>query len=268
MEQVIQPTNEILNLVVQVIVIVVPILLTWFIRTYVRGSQGEREIAAIVRLSNSAIDYVENLDRNGRLNLPPDIAKGAHKLKLAGDWMEAELGRTGVRITTEEATQWISAEFQKRVGEVRMVGAMADVAQQAVDLIEQLEESGLVKVPSDGDRLLFLSGMAADWLVVQLAERGASVPKNEAMTWIRAELLRRLNAQAVAPNNVTGLAQQAVTFLQGLKAKNGLTAVGNIETDLVVAWMLTEAAKRGLHITPAQIAQEAAAVLHLRLPEG
>ena len=121
MENVVEPTDQILDIVLQMVLIVTPILITWFLQTYVRGTKAERDIAATVRLSNTAIDYVENLDRRGALDLPPDTSKGLHKLSLATEWMDGELQRAGIKMTDDEAAQWISAEFQNRMGGVRMV---------------------------------------------------------------------------------------------------------------------------------------------------
>jgi hypothetical protein len=271
MEQVIQPTQEILNLIVQVMLIIVPILITWFIRTYVRGSQSERDIAAIARLSNVAIDYVENLDRSGRLMLPPDVSKGAHKLKLASEWMEEELNRAGVQITTEEATEWISAEFQKRVGDVQLVGTMADLAREAVDLVASLEQKGLITVPPDSDRVAFLANLTADWMRTKLAERSVTASTEEVMAWVRTEWLNRLATQpavepvAVITVNLETLAGQAVNFLNQFEANNPLTPTGsNFKADLAIAWMLVEATKRGMQVTPTEIAQAAMKALPTR----
>lgn len=258
MEGVTQTTGSILDLVVQVILIVVPILITWFIRTYVRGSRAERDIAAITHLSNMAIDYVENLDKSGRLDVPPDVSKGLHKLNTAGEWMETELNRAGIQISQEEATRWISAEFQKRVGDVRMVGTLEKMAQQAVALIDDLERKGLITVPSEAERLLFLTDMAADWMLTQVTEEGAKVSREEAIAWVRAELLKRLDEEGQGGETLETLAARAVAFLEKLRAENRLTVTGrDVESDLVVAWMLAEAARRGLVVSSAEVAAAA-----------
>lgn len=258
MEQATQATGSVLDLVVQVILIVVPILITWFIRTYVRGSRAEQDIAAITHLSNMAIDYVENLDKSGRLDVPQDVSKGLHKLNAAGEWMEAELNRAGVQISQEEATRWISAEFQKRVGDVRMVGTLKELAQQAVALLEELEEKGLITIPPETDRLLFLTDMAADWMLTQVTAEGAKVTREEAIAWVRAELLKHLEEKGVGSETLEALAARAVAFLEKLRAENRLTVTGqDVESDLVVAWMLAEAARRGLSVSSAEVAAAA-----------
>src|SRR3972149_5306826 len=118
MQPPVSPDKDWLDILVQLLVVVIPILLSWFVRTYVKSSTAEKEVAAIVRLSNAAIDFVENLDKRGELALPPDVKKGSHKLKLAAEWMESELKRAGISVTDDEAKKWIASEFQKRMGGV------------------------------------------------------------------------------------------------------------------------------------------------------
>ncbi len=268
--QVTQPTSDILNLIVQVILIVVPVLITWFVRTYVRGSRAEHDIAAITRLSNSAIDYVENLDKRGDLNLPPEVSKGAQKLQLAGEWLEGELKRAGISMTNEEAQKWVSSEFQKRLGGVKMVGTLAELAATAVDMVRNLERDGLIDLPADLDRVSYLAELAADWVVAQYARQGASISREEALTWVRADLLRSMQVvSSNLPNHVqlAELAKKAVAFLQKLKDSNMVTiqpgsSGEDVDFDIATAWLLTEAAKQGLTVTSDQIAEAMLAALH------
>ncbi len=255
--------KDILDVVIQVLLIVLPILITWFIRTYVRGAKSERDIAAIVRLSNVAIDYVENLDKRGDLTLPPDISKGAAKLSAAGEWLEAELKRAGIKISNDEARKWIAAEFQKRVGDVRMVGTIAQLAKDSVDTILRLDQSGIVSLPSEIERVAYLSGLAADWIVAELAKLGGSISREEALIWARAELANRMGAQISGlgtpvqsvQDRLDQLAKQAVNFVEELKIQGQIAVPGEeMEADLAVAWLLTESAKQGLAVNSAQIA--------------
>lgn len=264
MDQATQPTGEVLDLIVQVILIVTPLLITWFVRTYVRGSRAERDIAAITRLSNSAIDYVENLDKRGDFtNLSPEVSKGAQKLQTAGQWLEKELNRAGISMTDEEAQQWIGSEFQKRMGDIKMVGMLAELARTAVAMISNLERNGLIDLPPDVDRYKQFADLAADWVVAQYAKHGATITREEALTWVRAELLRSLQiGDSGLPTNVQlmELAQRAVAFLKGLKESGQLavqpgTSGGIVEADIATAWFLTEAAKQGLMVTSDQIAE-------------
>jgi len=267
--QVTQPTSDILSLIVQVILIVVPVLITWFIRTYVRGSRAEQDIAAITRLSNNAINYVENLDKRGDLNLPPNVSKGAQKLQLAGNWLEDELKRAGISMTNEQAQTWIGSEFQKRLGDVRMVGTLAELAGTAVDLVRSLERNGQITLPPSADRIAYLADLAADWLVAQYAMQGAVITREEAVTWARAELLRSLQLPDNAlPSNaqLAELAQRAVAFLKSLKQSGRLTVRsgvpgGSVDADIATAWLLTEVARQGLVVTSDQIGEAIAAAM-------
>src|SRR5215216_6346630 len=109
MQEVVTPNKDLLDILVQVIVLVIPIVLSWFIRTYIRSSTVENNLAAITRMSNAAIDYVENLDKRGDLALPPEVKKGGYKLKLASQWLESELQRAGIKIDDEQASKWVAS---------------------------------------------------------------------------------------------------------------------------------------------------------------
>jgi hypothetical protein len=270
MEEAISPTKDLLDVLIQVLIVVLPVVITWFIRTYVRGSAAERNIAAIVRLSNSAINLVENLDKRGALDLPTDISKGAYKLRLAGSWLESELKRAGIKINDEEARHWIASEFQKRVGDVRMVGTIAELAQQAVNLVQSLDQRGVVEIPPEVERAVHLTELAADWLITQIAKQGATISREEALTWVRAEFLQQLGGQVSNGSSVsdalTDLAERAVAFLEKLKSSGQLvlqpdTAPEQFETDVAAAWAMTEAAKQGLTVTKTQITEAVAAAL-------
>lgn len=272
MQGVVSSDKDWLDIVIQVLVVVIPIVLAWYFRTYVRGTAAEKDWAAIIRLSNSAIDYVENLDTQDKLELPPEVKKGAYKLKLAGEWLESELQRAGIKMTDEEAQRWIASEFQKRMGDVRMVGTIAQLTCMALDLIQGLEQSKLIEIPPEMDRISYLTELAADWVLAELARRGASISREEALSWVRAELVRRLQAQAgelPVTDRLAKLAGQAVAFLEGLKASGqlsvrpGVSGI-NVETDIATAWLLTEAAKQGLAVTSDQIAEAVANVLRQR----
>ena len=109
--------SETIDQVFQVIMLLLPIVAavaTWFLRTYVKSAKVEKDVAAIIRLSNAAIDFAEDLDKRGDLgkylemwNMPEDVinltSDGLKKLNLAGKWLETELGRQGIQMTDEEA---------------------------------------------------------------------------------------------------------------------------------------------------------------------
>ncbi|MCA9949352.1 MAG: hypothetical protein KDE48_06900 [Anaerolineales bacterium] len=266
MTQPISFDKDVLDIIIQVLLVVIPILITWFIRTYVKGSKSERDFAAIVSLSNTAIDYVENLDKRGDLNLPPDVSKGAAKLAMAGAWLEDELKRAGVKMSDEDAQRWIAAEFQKRVGNVTMVSTIARLAKEAIDFILRLEQQGSITLSDADGRIAYLSGLAADWIVAEMAKLGGSISREDALIWARAELAKRIEAsisqlalqgdtavQSVE-EQLNQLATLALGFVQDLQTQGTLRVTGEgMETDLATAWLLTEAAKQGLAVDANQI---------------
>ena len=246
------------DLLVQVVYLVVPVVLSWFIRTYVRASNYEKQLSSIVRLSNSAIDYVENLEKRGEMVVPENMKKGQQKLAEASKWLENELKSNGIKISNEDAAKWISSEFQKRMGGVQTSSITSEVTKLAVDLIQGLEKGDLSGLTGNQDKLNVLVGLASDWLAAQLIEqRGVSIARSEAETWVRAEILNRLQIkQLPSGDQLMDLARKAVGFMLELKASGRLPArpgAENMERDVAVAWMLTEAAKMGSTISPAEI---------------
>jgi hypothetical protein len=146
------------------------------------------------------------------------------------------------------------------VGDVKLLGTMAGIAREALRIVEQLVDGGLVTIPADKDPLLFLCELAADWVVMQLAARGVSITAEEALTLVRAEFLQQLNERPyepveveipAGPPDLESLVAQALAFVSGLPASNGN---GPTARDLATAWVLTEVAKRGLGFAPAEIA--------------
>jgi len=256
MENFFGQNKDFVDLLLQVVYLVVPVVISWIIRTYVKNSNYEKQLASIVKLSNAAIDYVENLDKRGDLPVSPDLSRGIQKLGLASDWLESELNRSGVKITNEEAKKWVSAEFQKRVGDVRMVGAIAKLTTEAVEVINDLEQRKLIDLPSDLDRITYLTGLGADWVVAGLAKSGVALSREEALTYVRAELLRQFQ---IPSNNLPTneqlimLAKRALAFLEEIKASGTFNLQGASESDITMAWMLTETAKQGLVVTPNDI---------------
>lgn len=263
MIELLRQNKDVLDVLVQVVLLVLPIVVSWFIRTYVHASAVQNKLAAITRLANAAIDAVENLDKRGDLDLPPGVTKGGYKLKLASQWLESQLQRNGIRMTTPEAEKWIGSEFQRRVGGVRSVGTIAQVTKRAVDLIQELGRNKTLDIPPDVDRSLYITGLAADWLVAKLAEHGVAISHDEAVSWVRAEILERMGSQTglvVSETRLAELAQQAIDFVNQLKASGQLRVRAggpdeDIEGDLAIAWALTEAAKQNMAVSSDQVAE-------------
>ena len=264
----ISQNKDTLDLILQLLLIVVPVAISWFIRTYVKNNATEKQLGAIVRLSNAAIDYVENLDKRGDLVLPPGARRGITKLNVATKWMEDELGRNGIKLTTQEAENWISSEYQKRVGDPRPESDLAEQAKVAVNLIQAAEGEQFRKLLQDPDRLTFLTQFAADWIVSQLSnDRSANISHDEALSWVNAEILQRINPQLPPGDPKAGLAEKAVAFMKDLEVRGLLTGAPGVapeamERDIAVAWMMTEAARQGQVVSPQEIASAVAQALH------
>ncbi len=262
----ISQNKDTLDLILQLFLIIVPVVISWFIRTYVKNTAAEKQLGAIVRLSNAAIDYVENLDKRGDLVIPPDIRRGLAKLNVASDWMESMLDRNGIKITNEEAKKWIASEYQKRVGNPLPESDLAEQAKIAVNLIQAVEGGRFNQLLQQPDRLVFLSKFAADWVVSQLAHNlSANISQADALSWVNAEILQRSQPTSLPTSSLlagglpTDLARQAVAFMQDLKARGLLTVAPGVsptavERDIAVAWMMTEAARQGRAVSPQEIA--------------
>ncbi len=253
--------SQILDIVLQIVVVILPFVLSWFLRNYVKGTTAEKEIAAIVKLANNAIDYVENEDNRGNLKVPPEVSKGIHKLGLASSWLESELNRTGVSITNEAAEKWIASEFQKRLGNVQMVGTTATLAKEAVTIIQDLTHRELIELTSEADKAASMIDYAADWLIARLAEKGAAISRETALTWVRSEFLKAIQIpDANLPPNeqLANLAKMAIEYIQTLKEQGRLTihsgsGTRTVDKDVAMAWLLTEATKRELQVSTEQI---------------
>ncbi len=262
--------KDVMDVLLQLVYLVVPVVISWLIRTYVRNSNYEKQVANIVRLSNAAIDYVENLEKRGDLVVPEGIKKGQQKLAVASGWLEEELNTNGIKVTTEEASRWISAEFQKRIGGVHTSSISQDVTNMAVDLIQGMLEGGnLVDLVKDQDKLDTLVALAADWYSARLSEqRGVRINRDEAETWIRAELLNRLQIkQLPSGDSLLDLARQSVAYVNGLKASGRLaqrSGAVEFDVDIAAAWMLTEALQLGMDVTPEEIANAVNTVIRTR----
>ncbi|HEX7972810.1 MAG TPA: phage holin, LLH family [Anaerolineales bacterium] len=257
-----------LNILVQVLLIVLPVIVSWYLRVYVRNTTTQPKIAAIARLASAAIDYAENLDKRGDLPASPDISQGMQKLKIASDWLREELDKNGMSITNDQAQKWVASQFQSRVGsDASKVANTAQVAKAAVDMVQSLARSNVINIPPDIDRFSYLAGLAADWVVTQLAGQGMQVSRDEALTWVRSELFTTMQTGA-APNGdrLADLARQALGFVNDLKAKGQLAVrpgsnPQDTETDLATAWVMTEAAKQGIPINPDLIIQAVTAAM-------
>jgi len=262
--------GETIDRVFEIIMLLLPIVAavaTWFLRTYVKSAKTEKNVAAIVRLSNAAIAFAEDLDKRGDLekylklwNMPEDVlsltSNGLKKLNLAGKWLETELGRQGIKMTDEEAKSWIAAQFQERVGDIGRDRGVAERTQEAVGLLRALQQSGLLSLPTDGTQAAIFGDVVANWVVGQLSPGEEDVLRRQAVAQFQSQLVAKpqVPAGGVATGSadqLTDLARQSVQYVQQLKANHQLTLP---EADIAVAWVLTEVTKQGLVVTTNQIA--------------
>jgi hypothetical protein len=251
-----------LNIIFQLLIIILPVIVSWYLRVYVKNTTAQPKIAVISRLANAAIDYAENLDKRGDLPLSPDVSKGMQKLKIASDWLQEELGKNSMSITNDQAQKWVASEFQGRVGnDASKAGNIAQITKTAVDMIQSMARSNAIPIPPDLDRISYLAGLAADWVVTQMAQSGMQISRDEALTWVRSELFNTIqNSGLPDGDRLNDLARQALGFVSDLKAKGQLVVrpgsnPQDTEADLATAWVMTEAAKQGIQINPEMIIQ-------------
>jgi hypothetical protein len=272
MVDIIEENKDLLDLLIQLLIIVLPIVLTWFARTYVKSEQAQKRMGSIVRLANIAIDYAEDLDKRGDLdkhlrmyNLPQDIidhtSRGIQKLNLAGVFVEQELAKIGVKVTNEEAKAWIASEFRSRVGDIGKERTAITRAQEAVVILQNLDQSGLITLPDDVDQALHIADRIADWILEQTDGEDDPVVQHEVRLRVRRELLGNGiptgNEPPPSPHvppeaDLETLAQEAVRYVEKLKQSHDLTLP---ESDVAAAWILTEVTKRNIPVTTDQIAR-------------
>lgn len=235
--------GDTINLVFQVLMLVLPIatvLITWFVRNYVKSANAEKTLAAVIRVSNAAIDFAQDVDNRGELskylklwNLPDNVinltSDGLKKLNMAGKWAESEFDRMGINMTNEQAQAWIASEFQKRAGDTGPERGVGERTGDAVSLLRTLEQSGLISLPTDASQAALLASKVADWAATRVVPTGPSVETQLAQ-----------------------VAAQSVQYVEQLKASHQLTLP---EVDIAAAWVLTEATKQGLAVTTDQIAR-------------
>ena len=261
--------SDIINLVFQVLMLALPIatvLITWFVRNYVKSANAEKSLAAIAQVSSAAVDYAEDLDKRGELakylklwNVSDDVVNlasdGLKKLNIAGKWAESEFSRQGIKMTDEEAQAWIASEFQKRQRGTGLEQGTTDRIGDAASLLSTLEQSGVISLPADAGQATLLASKVAEWLTTQQNKQSADLQHQEALVQLQAQL----TAQPQIPVVPTGpsveaqlmqLATQSVQYVEQLKAGHRLTLP---EVDIALAWVLTEVTKQGLVVTTDQI---------------
>ncbi|MEJ2557107.1 MAG: hypothetical protein P8186_12920 [Anaerolineae bacterium] len=267
MQEFLSSNKDLLDVLIQLLIVIIPILLTWFIRTYVKSTEQQKRLATIVHLSNAAIDYAEDLQKRGDLDdylhkwgLSDDViqhtSSGIQKLNIAGKFAEQELDRMGIKVTDEEAQAWIAAEFQKRIGDIGRTRGVDQRIREALSLLQALQRSGMISLPTDTYQATQLADHVASWAIAQTNGGVEDVLREGAVATVKTELAPEAappaGAAEVSPETqLRDLARQSVAYVEQLKRERKLTLS---ETDLAVAWMLTEVTQQGLNVTPDQIA--------------
>jgi hypothetical protein len=196
-----EQVNQLLQLLVQIVIVVVPILLSWFARNYVKSSADQKKLGLITSVAQLAVDYAEDLgqrkevdDALQKLGLPPDqianLSSGLKKLNVASHWMSDQLAQVGIKATPEEAKAWVASEFQRQMGGVAAAQPAAETVKQVTGLIDQLDKQGLIQMPAGAAEMTQFVNFLANWVVTQL---GALDPDKKALQHEQAVVL--LNAK-------------------------------------------------------------------------
>lgn len=256
-------TQAFLTFLIQALLLLVALFAAWMFYRYLRSALGQNRLAATRKLAEVAVDYVEQLDGRGELGVPVGEDRAARKRVTAAQWLLSRLHEQGIRISEEQAQAWVAAEMHRRAGNQPPMEKLAEIAHSAVDAVQRLEQAHLLEVPADVNISVYMAGLAADWLAVELARLGVSLPRDQAVAMVRGDILHRFAARAslaTIEDPLVRLAREAVEFMENLKASGRMTiqpgaAGGNVDVDVATGWMITEVAKRGMAATADQISE-------------
>ncbi|MCE7937013.1 hypothetical protein DCC79_00395 [bacterium] len=248
---------------VSAVVTVLAFLLPYLIRHYgLIASKGRADrLGRIVALADQAVAMAEERARKDDLPLGPDRTERLSKLATAVEFVKKELQKSGIEVDPEEAKNYVIAAYGSKVGSVLPVGAIAAATAAVADRLQSLDRRADVALPPGVDRATHLIGLAANALQVELAKSGISISADDAASWLRAEVFRRLegdDAALPASDQLERLATEAYAFVDRLRAggKLALQASGPAEeTDLRIAaaWLLSEVSERGLPVSLDQV---------------
>lgn len=258
--------QSLLESLVNLVIIILPMVITYYLRNYVKSTQDEKRVALMTQLASTAIGYVEDLDHNGQLdkilqslNLPETViqstSQGFKKLNAATKVLQTELEKRGITITTEDAQGVIRGEFQKLTGQLGVERDIFVRTQEVIALLKDLQQTGLVNLPDDVEQLTQLSGRLVDWAALQLDQRQENANRQAALALAQTGLLvnqpPQATSSAILPETrLVQIAQQVVSQVNDLKTT---LAPGITETEIVISWVLTEALKQGLQVSPEEI---------------
>ena len=86
-------------------------------------------------------------------------------------------------------------------------------------MIDGLEQSGVISIPTDQDRITYLTSLAADWMVAQLAQKGSSIPRDEAETWVKAGVGRTARQSGFVGRWVGSVGRSCCIFFGPVKCQ-------------------------------------------------
>ena len=284
--------KDLIDLAVQVMVILIPIILTWIIANYVKLARAEKRLNIIVELADAAVGYAQDLDERGALErvlddwraaseVKTDASKGVKKLNLAAKWLRYELRDRGIKMTDEEAQRWIASEFQKRARGIRVDRNTTQPVKDVIEVLNLLSELGPIELSAsriqNGSQVNQVKEPTVDILEpdeqdipeivvnrpISVIEPDLHQSSDPSVNSIRS-IAPLLSPSSTSPVTLTLeqqleiLADEAIYYVESLKTTYELTLP---EIDIAAAWVLTEVTKRGLAVTTNQIAYAVQAAL-------
>jgi hypothetical protein len=255
------------------LVVVIPAVLAWHARNYLKSANSRRQVGVIADLADAAINYAEDVDRRGEreqlynsLDLPDDMAgelsPGRQKLYLASSWLADELRRMGIgRIGLEEAAKWVAAEYQEKVGDLHSAKSIAQLTDRAADLLNQLGRAGHVTLPKSPLDAASMLQAITDWAAKQVEDAGSdrTLQRELAMARISPRTLMATSANSRSGSRISTevrlamLAQRAAEYAAELKKGKSSTTLPFPEKDIAKAWLVQHFQEDDLAVTPEQV---------------
>jgi hypothetical protein len=250
--------------------IVIPLALSWYARTYLKSAESQKRIGVITSLANAAINYAEDCDRRGQLELlahglelPESLSHnpspGNQKLALASHWLVEELKKMGIRrVNQDQAMRWVAAEFQRNMGDLQSMHSVSALTDLAADLLKQLGRNGYVKLPSNTLDAVSLIQFIADWAAAQSGDvkYDKVIQREAAMARISPSSLMmsaggNQTASKISPEvRITLLARRATEFVAELQKQGKLRMP---ERETAKAWVVQQAQLDDIPVTSEQI---------------
>lgn len=256
--------------------------LLWLARNYMVLTESQKRIDILPRLANAAINYAEDVDQRGdreaayhNLDLPDGMvtnpSAGHQKLALASSWLVEEAKKQGLkRMSVEQASRWVAAEFQRNVNDMRAAHSVSARTDMAAELLNQLGHDGHIVLPSNNFETVALIQGIADWAATgREGKDNKIILRDIAMARIAPQTLMMGGANGrsngngkIAPEvRLTLLAKQALEFVAELQRQGKLKLS---EKETAKAWMIQQAQLDDIAATPEQIESALAKVSQLK----